>query len=395
MNFSRFTFTESYKDWITLLFDFDIRTIHSHKRNTFDDYKSLIHFKRNNATSIIHITIDQIDDFYQDWDRLVVNLYKYQEFCKNIWQNWKNRAQAFFSRWLRDYTDEEKKWIIANSTDEEILERIKNFSQEQKDSFIRKIGQMQGISMPTREIDDYSDDEFLTAFIEFAKNPNKQKIILENYPRVQIEILEQYKLFLEANLDKNETFIQNWIDWKIDDLWNIISCTEDEIKKCRKSRCLIFGLEFISHKSQGELSRKRFDILTRLSEDKNEHVIIELKSPCKEVFEVKEVDNMNWWKSTEYHLSADIARSIPQISHYRNWLENKSETDDDFQRIWIQKGKVAKSMIVIWTRHFDDPIWEENFISLQRNFSNWLEIITYSDLIKKLDTTIKNLRDNL
>jgi hypothetical protein len=41
------------------------------------------------------------------------------------------------------------------------------------------------------------------------------------------------------------------------------------------------------------LSRKRFDILTRLSEDENEHVIIELKSPCEDVFKIKEVDNIN------------------------------------------------------------------------------------------------------
>jgi hypothetical protein len=124
-------------------------------------------------------------------------------------------------------------------------------------------------------------------------------------------------------------------------------------------------------------------------------VIIELKSPCEDVFKIKEVDNINWGRSTEYHLSKDLSRSIPQISHYRNSLENKPDTDDDFQRIWISKWKVVKSIIILWTRKKDDLIWEENFTSLQKNFSHWLEIITYSDLIKKLDTTIKNLKENL
>ncbi len=222
-----------------------------------------------------------------------------------------------------------------------------------------------------------------------------QNLIISNIPQIQIEILEQHKNFLENNLDKNESVIQNWIDWKIDNNWDYITKTDEEIKRIRKSRCLIFWLEFISHKSQGELSRKRFDILTKLSEDRNEHVIIELKSPFEDIFKIVKEENINWWKSTEYHLSKDIARSIPQILHYKSLIENKDENDDDFQRIWIKKWKVVKSIIIIGTRKYDDCIWEENYTSLQNTFSNWLEIITYTDLIKKLDTTIKNLKDNL
>lgn len=395
MDFSKFTFTEFYKGGIKLFFDFNIKEITNHNRNTFDDYRSLIYFLENNKEAQIYITKEQTDDFYQEWDKLVLNLDKYQEFCKNIGQNWKNRAQAYFSRGLRHYTEEEKKGIIANSTEEEILERIKNFSDSQKETFLTKLKDIKLIELPKDNLENFSDDDFLKAYLEFLKNPDKQRIIIDNYSKIQIEVLAQHKEFLEKNLDKNETFIQNWIDWKIDDNWNKISLTQEEEKKYRKSRCLIFWLEFISHKSQWELSRKRFDILTRLSEDRNEHVIIELKSPCEDVFNVKEIDNINWWKSTEYHLSSDMARSIPQISHYKSSIENKSESDDDFQRIWIQKWKVVKSIIIIWTRKYDDPIWEENFVSLQRTFSNGLEIMTYTDLIKKLDTTLKNLKDNL
>ena len=197
---------------------------------------------------------------------------------------------------------------------------------------------------------------------------------------IRIQTLVEYKDFLFNNLDKNEKFIQDWLD-------------EDK-GKFRKQRCLIFGLEFIDHKREGELSRKRFDILTRTSTQKNEYVIFELKSPCDDVFKIEEKVTPNEGKTTEYHLSPQISRAIPQILHYKSLLEAKVAGDDDLQRLGIGPGKVAKCIILIGKR-YDDPIWEEHFKSIRDNFSNVLEIWTYSDLIEKLDVTIKNLEENL
>ncbi|MBD3299924.1 MAG: DUF4263 domain-containing protein, partial [Candidatus Moranbacteria bacterium] len=163
----------------------------------------------------------------------------------------------------------------------------------------------------------------------------------------------------------------------------------------RKQRCLIFGLEFIDHKREGSLCNKRFDILTRTTDTRNEYVVFELKSPCDDVFKIKEMKNNNNGESTEYHLSHSLARSIPQILHYKNLIEEKKETDDDLQRIGVKPGKISKCIILIGQRKTDDPIWEEYFRNLKNNFSNILEIWTYSDLIEKLETTIKNLEENL
>lgn len=197
---------------------------------------------------------------------------------------------------------------------------------------------------------------------------------------VKIQTLKEYKEFLIRNLDKNEKFIQSWLD--------------ADSGKHRKQRCLIFGLEFIDHKREGELSSKRFDILTRASNTKNEYVIFELKSPCDDVFKIEVRNTANEGKSTEYHLSPEISRAIPQILHYKNLFESKSASDDDLQRLGIEPGKVTKCIILIGKRPHDH-VWESHFNSIRSNFSNILEIWTYSDLIDKLDITVKNLEDNL
>jgi len=197
---------------------------------------------------------------------------------------------------------------------------------------------------------------------------------------IRIQTLKEYKQFLTDNLDKNEKFIQDWLD--------------EENGKFRKQRCLIFGIEFIDHKREGELSRKRFDILTRASLTSNEYVIIELKSPKDNVFKIIENQSIQGGKSVEYHLSPEISRAIPQILRYKSKFENKSEDDDDLKRIGIKKGLVKKCIILIGEKS-NDPIWVDHFVNLKNNLSNTLEIWTYSDLIEKLEITIKNLEENL
>lgn len=197
---------------------------------------------------------------------------------------------------------------------------------------------------------------------------------------IKIQTLKEYRDFLKANLDKNETFIQNWLD--------------ENNSIFRKQRCLIFGLEFIDHKREGELAGKRFDILTRTSSNTNEYVIIELKSPCDTIFKTVSQTNKNGGISTEYHLSPQLSRAIPQILHYKSGLEAKSENDDDLQRIGIKPGKISKCIILLGQR-IDDDVWLSHYRDLKTNFSNVIEIWTYSDLIDKLDNTIRNLEENL
>lgn len=395
MDFQKFTFTEDYKGGKTLCFDFDIRTVTGHIRNTFKYYRTLIHFLTKNPDKEIYITQSQTEDFDEKDNKLVINLQKYQEFCRGIGQNGENRAQAFFARRVQHFSEDEKLEIINTATEEQIIERIKSFSVNQKESFLNNLKSIGDIKFPREDLKDVTDEDFLRSFSDLLDDPNKRAIIVAEYTNVQLRILEEYKIFLEANLDKNELFVQNWIDGKIDNEGNDLELDDDERKRLQKSRCLIFGLEFIDHKREGQASSKRFDVLTRLSEDKNEYVLFELKSPDAGVFKIVEKENQNGGTSTEYHLSEDVARAIPQILRYRDNLESKSEEDEDWQRIGVPKGKIAKCIILIGTRKTGDPLWESHFLSIKRNFCSSLEIMTYSDLIKKLETTISNLKNNL
>lgn len=197
---------------------------------------------------------------------------------------------------------------------------------------------------------------------------------------IKIKALKEYRDFLENNLDKNESFIQDWLD--------------EENGKYRKQRCLIFGLEFIDHKREGELSRKRFDILTKSSMTSNEYVLIELKSPCDDIFKIVQKNTSNDGTSVEYHLSPQLSRAIPQILRYKSKFEKLPEDDDDLRRIGLPKGEIKKCIILLGKKS-DDPVWVDHFKSLKNNLGGGLEILTYSDLIEKLDVTIKNLEENL
>jgi len=393
MDFTKFIHSKKYKDGKELYFDFDVSAYTAHHRCTFDYYKSLLYFLEKNPDKKIYVTQLQTDDFYEENNNIVINLDTYQKFCKSIGQNGENKAQAFLARNLRNFTEDEKRQILSDSSEDLIAERVSSFTKEQKNKFISNLESIEEIEFPKADLKNISSEDLLLAFSEFLKDPEKRMVLVENYPQVQIKILEDHLEFLSSNLNKEETFVHNWIDGKIDNNGNSLELTQEETTKLKKSRCLIFGLEYISHKREGSISSKRFDVLTRLADGKNDYVLIELKSPNSDVFKVVEKENQNDGKSTEYHLSNDTSRAIPQISDYRNLLENS--TDSEWQKIGLPKGKVSKCLILIGTRKESDSVWESHFVNLKKNLSSSIEIMTYTDLIHKLETTIKNLRENL
>jgi hypothetical protein len=161
----------------------------------------------------------------------------------------------------------------------------------------------------------------------------------------------------------------------------------------KRSRCLIFGLEFVNHKREVAASQKRFDILTRVADGRNEYVLIELKSPCGSVFNVKTETNNNGGKSTTYSLSDDIARALPQIAGYKGLLQDASNVE--WQKIGYARGEIVKSIVLVGTRPGNDLVWDDNYRHLRNGLSSSIEIMTYTDLLEKLDATIKNLEENL
>ncbi len=109
------------------------------------------------------------------------------------------------------------------------------------------------------------------------------------------------------------------------------------------------------------------------------------------MFDIKEKENPNGGKSTEYHLSKDLARAIPQILGYKKWYQTASK--EEIQALGIEKRKAISKCIIVIGRNKEDPVWKENFLELKQNIN--IEITTYTDLIDKLKNTIKNLQENL
>lgn len=193
-----------------------------------------------------------------------------------------------------------------------------------------------------------------------------------------IKLLKSYRAKINNFIDNsvNETEVQNWID-------------EDEDKH-RQDRCMIFGLEFVDHKREGGASGDRYDLFTRIGVESEDRVLIELKGPSDDVFNTIKHPGKNDVKE-EYSLSNSLSRSIPQILEYRKSLEDKHEGDPELQKISEEESiRISKCIIVIGTIQ-KGARWKKNFVELRRSLSSGLEIWTYTDLLYKIDSTIKNL----
>lgn len=197
-----------------------------------------------------------------------------------------------------------------------------------------------------------------------------------------LKLLKQYKAKLEEFIKSkvNEKIVQNWLD-------------EDKYKY-RRERCMIFGLEFIKHKREGGVSGKRYDILTRIGSESEERILIELKGPSDDIFTIKELETIND-KSSEYSLSPALSRAIPQILEYRKNLEEKRTGDPELENVDEQgEIKISKCVIVIGVDRKNNPRWRKNLQELRKSLSSNLEIWTYTDLVKKLESTIINLEQD-
>jgi hypothetical protein len=193
-----------------------------------------------------------------------------------------------------------------------------------------------------------------------------------------LTLLKSYRQKLQDFINSNasETDVQNWID-------------EDD-HKYRQQRCLIFGLEYIDFKREGSVNSKNFDVLTRVSSKYIDHVIIELKGPSADIFEVTSAETINNTTDT-YKIHGHLARAIPQILEYKSALESKQPGDAELEKLGIfHKPHIGKCIIIIG-KHSDNPRWKANRENLVRSFGSGLEIWTYTELINKLDATIQNL----
>lgn len=196
--------------------------------------------------------------------------------------------------------------------------------------------------------------------------------------RSTLRLLKSYRDKLQEFVDTNatETEVQNWLD-------------EDD-HKYRQQRCMIFGLEYIDFQREGSVSSKRFDVLTRVGSKHIDHVLIELKSPSDDMFDIDMSDTINY-PTGQYKINDPLARAIPQILEYKSILEDKSAGDPDLERLGINGKAYIGKCIVVVGKHSDDARWLQNRKNLVKSLGSTLEIWTYTELLDKLNSTIENL----
>jgi len=306
----------------SLFFDtrYSFREYFHHKTNTskFPYYKNLLDFLTENPEIKIYFTLeDSVRPFKRDKDKnkFFINMDSYIQFCRSIQSRTSGRARAFLGQNfnLADILaiiseDEKENFIKTNASEKLMLEAIKNLDTDAQKNLLTALQKSQGDGEAKLSI---TSSDVVNCLAKFLIDENVQRVFIHNFPKIQIDILKKHIEFLKSNLDKNEMFIQDWLD--------------EEDGKYRKQRCLIFGIEYVDPKREGKLSGKCFDILAE--QNRNCYVIIELKSPTAEVFRIEKRVNANEGRATEYHLSADIARSIPQVLGYRKWYKNATSEE--------------------------------------------------------------------
>lgn len=351
---------------------------HRVKTRRFKYYQNIVEYLKLNPEIKIYFTLNaDISSFKKTSEGILINIKAYTQFCKSIQSKTSGRLHAFLGQNLDVLTAEEKsEFIRINATDDDVKEALRSFDEPTRKNIIQFINELDQTS-PTHAVAEnpISLSVFLAAFDRFVTDPTMQTAFLKKLPQVQVETLKSHVEFLKQNLDKNETFIQNWID--------------EEEGKHRKKRCLIFGIEYVDPKREGYLLTKRFDILAE--QNRNHHVLIELKSPNAEIFKVDSRPNGNGGQFTTYNLSSDLARALPQILEYKAWYE--SARPEELQAMGITEGKRISKCVIVIGQNIADQVWMDNLSRIRSSFNN-VEIWTYTDLIEKLENTIANLEQN-
>jgi hypothetical protein len=351
-------------------------------RHIFRYFDPLVEFLNDNPNLCVYLTTkSDITNFQYFHNDILVNIDHLIHFCDNIGYSKrdKSRIKAFFGQHIsieniQISEDEKMQFIQANVTEQHLLNSLKNLSASSQDKIIDTILSLQpNESTSTTGI---SNDNFIKIFTRFLADGTIQNSVLENLPQIQLKALKELRDFVYTNLDKEEIFFQNWLD-------------EDK-GKYRRKRCLIFGIEYIDPKREGEImGRKRFDILA--TQNRESHILIELKSPTAELFEIETTINNNDGQRTTYKLSKDLCRAIPQILGYKKWYSQLNS--EKIQELGLTcKKEISECIIVIGTRKEDD-VWKENFQSLCENLK--IKLWTYTDLLDKMENTIKNIEENL
>ena len=240
-----------------ILLDFDLQKHfnYAYKQTRFQFSDALKIFLRENPRIYIYLTDSKdVKDFIQYGNDWLVNVNDYINFCNEIgyYRTSPRRVEAYFGQHISianlSVSDDDKiEFLKTSVSDKDLLIGIKNLPKESKKSLVDAMFNIKESNDDNKD-SIISTEEFIELFTKFLTNKKIQNSFFSKIPEVQIKVLDDLKKFIEDNLDKNEAFIQEWLD--------------EENGKYRSTRCMIFGVEYVDPIREGEImGRKRFDIL--------------------------------------------------------------------------------------------------------------------------------------
>lgn len=432
MDFSKFTFSKKYirnEKELELAFDFDLKELTGRNSKTFDDYASLLYFLLNHPEKKIYITLTQTDDFYEDDTKLVINLKPYQEFCKKIGQSGKNRTQAFLAQKVKSYSEDEKRQIIASSTNEDILERVKAFTALEKQDFIGKLANT-GIALSTKDFQVDVSRGFSVAnvseseILEIIKNLDPA--IRSNVLKSLQELQGENDTLLITDQNKKQIFEQILKQDYSDEFWKLLGNSNPgladklaagqlQIKRKKVIDTLKTRLEGDFPETQGDeswqkwiydnnwlfgvnyqkpIERQKINITGAMPDYLFPTLdgfadVLEIKLPSFEVIEEDSSHPGSWvWSKHSNYAIGQVVNYLGEIDRLRLEIEAAIE------RVYKIKFSLIKprAFILIGKSDTWDQIKKEGLRKLNHSLHG-IELLTYLDLVKRGEAFIESSKD--
>src|SRR3989338_1793480 len=432
MDFSKFVFNKKYNrhdKQFELSFDFDLKEINEGKnKKTFNDYQSLLYFLETHTEKKIFVTRTEIADFCEKDNTLVINLTSYQEFCKKIGQNGKNRTQAFLAQKIKHYSENEKREIIASSTGEEIIERTRDFTEDQKTELIKTnvtevnvletiktlsvesqnkilefLRSQQGGNVSGKIIEtteevlsiinglENIDPEILKTILNKLKEKEKIDTILETLSKIELKHLSaaNKQRIYQAEIDNLKQLLEleekdNIVE-EIKNYESLSSYTAGQPEKIFQNwiekNLWVFGIEYIKKHdgrkialfSEGDILMESMDGFLDL---------IETKRPKYGIFQYDTNHN-------SYYSSPDLSKVIGQCLLYLQKMDDQKLVLEKEHKVKILRPRIK--IIAGRTNEFKDEQFEA--LRMLNSNLNHIQIISY-DYILSCGKKIISLYEN-
>ncbi len=360
-----------------LYFDFSISTFKKQKRKTrkFNFSETLLKFMSQNPSKSIYITRTKFErwGFNILWDTIFLNIDEFQRFC--FWLEPRiDRANAFFRQ---DISIENINLIWA--TQEQVLEWIRDLSEEKQKDFTDKIHK-------NILIVDIKDSELLDevkkrkigleTFINIIEISKLQEIN-EIWDRMNLKRINYALDFWEEH-KKSSKEIQDWQPFFKENFWVISQIFSSSVS--------FFDDEFYAWwLIQWKTKWWKWVDFVWKNEGADNISLIEIKTPTSKLIDNKEYWNRVWI----YAMHADLMWAISQV------LDQKDKTIKEYSNnSWEKNYKVfnPKTILIIGSLENEKMnLKQKGCFELFRNSQKDIDIITYNELFDK----IKSLKDLL